>query len=1713
MSKHFTYFPPSSFLWMRHLTIFLLSFWRQVVALPAPPKRWVRLLPLLALLLTQWVLVTEQARAQSLQWSQYTGANSSWAQTSDAKYAPDGSIYTFLKSFNGQGARDWPCDDVKFTGPIGVGGSNPTLCKYSPDGKLLWVRILSYTSDPYGMDIGADGKPVVMVQAWGPAPDLITPNAFRSSYPSGGGIVGMVVRFDADGNLEYGSYLGMNGSIYGQFYGVKGVSVGTDGSIRLAMNLYPGTTIPTTPNAYQATDPEILGIKPALMIFNADGSLRYGSYFSPAIKNDGVLSLDIEKAPNNQFLWLIDRIADTEGGYPASAITYPITPGAAYPTRGGYWWASYLALYNADGTLAHSTYVPGVFGAHPRVKPNGNIVVVCTVNSEAGFNRPSEGFTYANPTNTYGALCVIEFNPTLTAVVKKEVLNQKSQAEMYDAAIDDMGRLHVVSNTGSFYGPVLPTTPGALQATPTTATGPSQGVYQIYDCDYNPLHYSTYMTGTGGDGLSALFGLDTRGSKALLSGTTGQNAFPVTPIAYNDAGTGTLTGFDIKRNNQGYDGFLAQFNYPKINANVVSAVITSYCQGAGVQPITGQPIGYQQLSTVLGRTDGNPAPVSNYYQWQIATAAGGPWTDILDATTQSYTPEAQNITGSRFYRRLAQQTPFGATCQPAADVQSISNVIEYQFSTNVVHTTDLSDKPYAVCAGSTITVTANVTPGSDGNQGAYSWKLTTLLNINTALATGSVASAPGTIDLTINKAGDYLLQVTDARGCVSYDTLTVKKLTIDAGSRIQFTCGASTIKLGPAAIPPVFVNYPNPVFAWSPSTGLTNTSGSNPTLDVAAAGIGVGQSKDYYLDFNGCRVDTITVTNETIAPLPALPDLSACQGDTVRLGLGITAQTGVTYEWAPGLGLTANNIPRPVVTTAYAPQGVNVINYTLLASNGTSGCAQTTTQKVTTFRFPNQSFNLKNTCLQGSNQPSKQVGFDNPLFGTVSEPGITYEWTASIVPSPGTTDAPTQAQIQAGISDPTAAKISFQLPLGVGHPATGGYSLTFVRKSYNTANPSCMRMDTASDLTYCRPGLGGSFCAAALGALPTAACGSPTNKIGPANLQQAGRIVWSRVDGQPLSGLFDVDTNEPLTDGGPHSAQVIANPTGLVSITYRLTFYAETGDTCRLDVKVFPGAISKPTANYTSPIAACKGATITIAQTAQPAYSYAWTPKALVDDSTKANPTTIALLKDESLYVTVTDTVTKCFVQDTVMVKITPVDVNAGADAAYCVTSGGTFNIGSASKSGYTYQWTTSTAGVTFGDATASQTTAVIPANTAGPVQLILNATNGNTTANCAFADTVIYTSFAAPAFTIPNPGPVCLPGGSVNIDAAGLPAGTFTYAWTTADGTIVGSASTASIKASAPGTYALQVSSGDCQATQQVTIVETVYPTVTAGPFSAPCATPVTLEITNAASLNSNWSFFWTPSTGVVSQSADFSKIEVYPSANTTYTLTGIFGAGCIKTFTFDVPGATYAPILASNYSFCEGSGSAQLPLNAAPSGATYAWTATPASALAYLSDPTAQQPTINFDAAVAGTYTYTVTVTYDAGCTATATTTVKIGKKIDGIVGVTKVFCAGTCVQIGSATALTGVNYTWSTDPFNAADVATISNVSASNPTVCPTKTTTYKLTYFDANTGCTFTDKVTVQQGNPAPTLIVQNIKACQNAAGTVTVDLASATTTNN
>ncbi len=424
---------------------------------------------------------------------------------------------------------------------------------------------------------------------------------------------------------------------------------------------------------------------------------------------------------------------------------------------------------------------------------------------------------------------------------------------------------------------------------------------------------------------------------------------------------------------------------------------------------------------MIGKTSANPVPTPTHYQWQVAISSTGPWVDISDSDVEDYKPEAPATPGQYFYRRLVRQTPFGkGFCVPAEDITQTSNVVSLTFSNNKSHTTNIPDGKYGICkGGAALALSYTLTPSSDGSFAPYNYKLTSTANLATTVfgQSGTVAAAPGSINLNVGVAGEYILQVTDSRGCVSFDTLKIENLTLDAGAATKFTCGETSVKIGPVSLPPTYINYPTNNFAWSPATGLDNPLSVSPTF---THGLAVGDSTMKYLTFNGCIVDSIKIVNRSITPLPTLPDLSVCQGDTLRLGTSgpgtapvLVAQSGVTYQWAPGLGLTSNSVANPLVTTIFAPQGVNEITYTVLATAGNTGCAQTTTQKLTTYREPNQSFNLKQ-CMSNGCTPDSTLRYG--IFGTDAESPISYSWTVTVVDDPDNTGTTKLTNQRSGIS-------------------------------------------------------------------------------------------------------------------------------------------------------------------------------------------------------------------------------------------------------------------------------------------------------------------------------------------------------------------------------------------------------------------------------------------------------------------------------------------------------------------------------------------------------------------------------------------------------------------------------------------------------------------------------------------------------------------------
>lgn len=168
----------------------------------------------------------------------------------------------------------------------------------------------------------------------------------------------------------------------------------------------------------------------------------------------------------------------------------------------------------------------------------------------------------------------------------------------------------------------------------------------------------------------------------------------------------------------------------------------------------------------------------------------------------------------------------------------------------------------------------------------------------------------------------YTVTVTDANGCTGSDQATVvvnAAVVADAGPD-QSVCAGESTSIGGS---PTATGGTAPfTYSWSPGTGLSSTSVSNPTATPAS-------TTTYTVtvtDANGCTdQDAVTVTVLPAVIADAGVDQTICDGGSAVIGGNPTAAAGTppySIVWTPNTNLTPNNTDpnptaNPSVTTNY----------------------------------------------------------------------------------------------------------------------------------------------------------------------------------------------------------------------------------------------------------------------------------------------------------------------------------------------------------------------------------------------------------------------------------------------------------------------------------------------------------------------------------------------------------------------------------------------------------------------------------------------------------------------------------------------------------------------------------------------------------------------------------------------------------------------------
>lgn len=933
-----------------------------------------------------------------------------------------------------------------------------------------------------------------------------------------------------------------------------------------------------------------------------------------------------------------------------------------------------------------------------------------------------------------------------------------------------------------------------------------------------------------------------------------------------------------------------------------------------------------------------------------------------------------------------------------------------------------------ICSGTSTSLTAS-------GASSYAWSPSTGLSTTT----GSSVTANPTSSTV------YTVTGTTANGCTSSNTVSLSVLTSPSVSALasspSICSGTSTTLTANGAVS----------YSWSPSTGLSATTGSsvtaNPTSTTTYTVTGTGS--------NGCTsTTTVTLTilnNPTVTTTPSSSNL--CSGSS----LSLSANGASSYSWSPSTGLSGTTgssvTANPTISITYTVTGT--------AANG---CTATSTVAITLLSRPNV------IASAGSSN------FCSGISTTLTASGaITYAWNpstglsgttgSSVMATPSTSTVYTVIGT-AGNGCTSSATVSLTVRTSPTVIATAGNSsicsgtntlLSATGASTYVWSPSAGLSSTtgssvtatpAGSTTYTVTGTAANGCTGSgtvfvtILTRPTVTASGPTSAIclgANANLTASGAssYVWN-----PSTGL-----------SGTTGSSVTATPNS--TTTYTVTGTAANGCTSSATVTVSVTVVNlNPTATLPS---ICSGDTTTL--TASGASTYVWSPATDLSSTTGASVDASPASITEY---TVTGTTSNgCTSSSTITITVAT-DLNVTVSAtSNNVCEGNSVTI--TANGGNTYSWSPSTfLNTTTGISVVSTPTASIEYTVTGTS---INGCTGSATITLnEFSNPVVNASAASASFCN---------GDSTTLSATGAN----TYQWNPSSGLDAVTGSTVTAYPVTSTIYTVTgTGNGGCTATSTVSISVLSLPTLnaTAGPSAICSGTTSTLAATGAVS------YSWSPSGGLSSTTG--SSVSATPGSTSTYTVTGTAANGCTSSTTVQL---TVNPkpnvgLSAGSTSFCRGDST-----NMIASGAnTYSWS--PSSGLSATTG-------IAVTAVPTSSIVYTVIGTSIDGCKDTAAISLTVLNLPNVTVAPsTYAICPGSSSTLTSSGA---VSYAWS--PVTGLNTTTGSSVMAS-----PSATTIYTVTGTAAN-GCTATDT----------TLITALISPTVNAsAATGSICAGSSTTLN-
>lgn len=1053
----------------------------------------------------------------------------------------------------------------------------------------------------------------------------------------------------------------------------------------------------------------------------------------------------------------------------------------------------------------------------------------------------------------------------------------------------------------------------------------------------------------------------------------------------------------------------------------------------------------------------------------------------LSLTSSSVTGGTYNWSGPNSFTSAVQNPTIVGASTLAAGVYSVNATVAGCTSGNGTVNVVVNPLPVAptagnnsaICAGSTLSLTANTIPGA-----TYVWT-----GPNSFTSNVQNPTIPGATTLA---AGVYTVTATVA-GCAGPGGTTTATINpapaAPTASANTPLCAGQTLSLTASTIAGATYN-------WTGPNAFTSTL-QNPTIAGAstlAAGVYTVRAT-----VAGCQGPGGTIT-VVVNPAPLAPTAGAntplCAGST--LSLTASAIGGATYNWT-GPNTFTSNVQNPTIPGASTlATGVYSVNATVAGCAGPSGTINVVVNPIPAAPTvganspicAGSTLSLTASPIAGATYTWNGPNAFTSALQNPTIPGVTilasgiYTVRATVAGCTGplgtinVTVNPIPAAPTAGNNSPICAGQTINLtasPIaGATYSWTGPNTFTS-----NVQNPTITGATTLA---------AGVYTVRAVVAGCTSPNGLTTVTVNPIPASPTPGSNSPICAGSTLSLTASTIAGATYNWTGPNAfSSALQNPTipaattlasGVYSVNVTVAGCTGTNSTISVTVSPIPAA---PTVGSNSPL--CSGQTLSLTASPVAGATYTWNgPNAFT--SNLQNPIIAGATTLAAGTYTVRALVAGCtspIGTGVVVVNPIPAAPTAGGTATLC--AGSTINLTASNIAGATYNWTgpnSFTSNV--------QNPSIPGATTLATGVYSVNATvAGCTGPNGTFSVTV-YGVPGSPTVTATNPS--CL-GQTLLLNAQTVTGAT--YSWNGPSGftSSVQNPTLTPVTAGMAGTYSVLVSVMGCgSSASTVAVIVNPTPAAPTAGSNSPLCTGSTINLTasNIAGATYNW-------TGPNTFTSNVQNPTI-PGATTLAA--GVYSvnvtvAGCTGPIGTTSVAVNNAPIVTpnSNSPICAGQ-TLSLTANTI-TGATYSWSG-PNTFVSTLQNPTIPAVTI----AANGTYSVFANVGGCIGPVATINVTVNPTPAATSASNNSPI-CALQTISLSAGT-VAGATYSW-TGPNSFT-----SNIQ--NPTITNATTLAAGVYSVYINVlGCNSAAGLTTVTVNPAPAAPIAGGTATLCAGSTI------------